>query len=96
VVRARPGAARPAAYGRGGREPTVTDAHVVLGHLPRNVTRRGVQLDRELALEAFGGLARELGSSRCAPRERDRGRQQRDARRLRTLTVAANRSPAMS
>src|SRR5579863_3356058 len=24
----------PAAYGRGGREPTVTDAHVVLGHVP--------------------------------------------------------------
>src|SRR4029079_11831516 len=24
----------PAAYGRGGTEPTVTDANVVLGHLP--------------------------------------------------------------
>ncbi len=52
----------PAAYGRGGREPTVTDAHVVLGHLPRDgVLAGGVQLDRGLALEALGGLARELG-----------------------------------
>ncbi len=56
---ARPG---PAAYGRGGREPTVTDAHVVLGHLPRSgMLAGGVRLDRELALEAFGGLARALG-----------------------------------
>ena len=52
----------PAAYGRGGREPTVTDAHVVLGHLPRDgVLAGGVALDRGLALEALGGLARELG-----------------------------------
>ena len=51
----------PAAYGRGGREPTVTDAHVLLGHLPRTrMLAGGVRLDRELALEAFSGLAREL------------------------------------
>ena len=31
----------PAAYGRGGTEATVTDAHVVLGHLPQAAGARG-------------------------------------------------------
>jgi N-methylhydantoinase A len=52
----------PASYGRGGREPTVTDAHVALGHLPPGgMLAGGVQLNRGLALEALGRLARELG-----------------------------------
>ena len=56
---ARPG---PASYGRGGREPTVTDAHVVLGNLPVQAPLAGaLALDRELALAAVAGLARELG-----------------------------------
>jgi N-methylhydantoinase A len=52
----------PAAYGRGGLEPTVTDAHVVLGHLPPQAALAdGVSLDRGLALAAVTRLARELG-----------------------------------
>jgi N-methylhydantoinase A len=52
----------PAAYGRGGQEPTVTDAHVVLGHLPLDgVLAGGVRLDHDLALAAITGLAGELG-----------------------------------
>jgi N-methylhydantoinase A len=52
----------PAAYARGGLEPTVTDAHVVLGHLPAaTALADGVSLDRELALAAVSKLARELG-----------------------------------
>jgi N-methylhydantoinase A len=52
----------PAAYGRGGVEPTVTDAHVVLGHLPAGAALAdGVSLDRGLALAAVTRLARELG-----------------------------------
>jgi N-methylhydantoinase A len=52
----------PAAYGRGGREPTVTDAHVVLGHLPRGVALAdGVVLDHDRALAAVAGLAAQLG-----------------------------------
>jgi N-methylhydantoinase A len=52
----------PAAYGRGGREPTVTDAHVALGHLPRDgALAGGVRLDHGLALGALGVLAGELG-----------------------------------
>jgi N-methylhydantoinase A len=56
---ARPG---PAAYGRGGHEPTVTDAHLVLGHLPADgVLAGGVRLDHGLAEAAIGSLADELG-----------------------------------
>jgi N-methylhydantoinase A len=52
----------PAAYARGGAEPTVTDAHVVLGHLPaEHVLAGGVHLQHALAERAVGGLARELG-----------------------------------
>ena len=52
----------PAAYARGGLEPTVTDAHVVLGHLPAaTALADGVVLDRELAFAAVSRLAPELG-----------------------------------
>jgi N-methylhydantoinase A/oxoprolinase/acetone carboxylase beta subunit len=52
----------PAAYGRGGREPTVTDAHVVLGHLEAGrPLAGGVRLDAEAAHAAVGELARALG-----------------------------------
>ena len=52
----------PAAYGRGGSEPTVTDAHVVLGHLPADgALAGGVRLSRAAALAAVGGLAAVLG-----------------------------------
>ncbi len=52
----------PAAYGRGGHEATVTDAHVVLGHLASDrALAGGVRLDQELALAAIAKLARQLG-----------------------------------
>jgi N-methylhydantoinase A/oxoprolinase/acetone carboxylase beta subunit len=52
----------PAAYGRGGTEPTVTDAHVVLGHLdPAEPLAGGVRLEPAAAEAAVAGLARELG-----------------------------------
>jgi N-methylhydantoinase A len=52
----------PAAYGLGGTEPTVTDAHVMLGHLPPGASLAGgIRLDRELAAQAVGALASELG-----------------------------------
>lgn len=37
----------PAAYGRGGERATVTDAHVVLGHLPSSLLDGGMALDAE-------------------------------------------------
>jgi len=52
----------PACYGRGGTEPTVTDAHVVLGHLdPQRPLAGGVTLDADAAHAAVGRLAAELG-----------------------------------
>ena len=42
----------PAAYGKGGTEPTVTDANIVLGYLPKCEARLRHVLNRELALTA--------------------------------------------
>ena len=52
----------PACYGRGGSEPTVTDANVVLGRLGAGFgLAGGVALDGEAAHRAVAGLATELG-----------------------------------
>jgi N-methylhydantoinase A len=54
----------PACYGRGGEEPTVTDANLLLGYLDSDSPLAGgVQLDREAAEHAVGGLAESLGLS---------------------------------
>jgi N-methylhydantoinase A len=46
----------PACYGRGGNRPTVTDANLLLGRLPRQLADR-LELDVEAAERALGGLA---------------------------------------
>src|SRR3954454_2425949 len=52
----------PACYGRGGTEPTTTDANLLLGYLePESPLAGGVELDREAAERAIDGLAQELG-----------------------------------
>ncbi|MGM0413351.1 MAG: hydantoinase/oxoprolinase family protein [Pseudomonadota bacterium] len=52
----------PACYGRGGTEPTVTDANVVLGRLPAGVALGGdLALDGAAARAAVGGLGEALG-----------------------------------
>ena len=52
----------PAAYGRGGHEPTVTDANLLLGYLGAEAPLAGdVRLDLEAARAAVGGLAGKLG-----------------------------------
>jgi N-methylhydantoinase A len=48
----------PACYGQGGRFATVTDAHVVLGHLPPSLLGGRMRLDPALAEEA---IRREVG-----------------------------------
>ncbi len=54
----------PAAYGRGGVEATVTDAHVVLGTLPEGYFLGGeMELDRRAARAAVGRLAGSLDRS---------------------------------
>ncbi len=56
---ARPG---PAAYGLGGREPTVTDANVVLGRMGTERTLGGtIRLDAARARQAVSTLAGPLG-----------------------------------
>jgi N-methylhydantoinase A len=52
----------PACYGRGGTEPTVTDANLVLGHLSADVALAGdVELDARAAHAAVQRLADALG-----------------------------------
>jgi len=52
----------PACYRRGGVEATVTDAHVVLGHLdPARPLAGGVRLDARAAHEAVAKLAQAIG-----------------------------------
>ncbi|HEY8538814.1 MAG TPA: hydantoinase/oxoprolinase family protein, partial [Steroidobacteraceae bacterium] len=52
----------PAAYGRGGTEPTVTDANVVLGYLPEQQRLGGdLALNRTLAAAAVKKIADALG-----------------------------------
>ena len=55
----------PAAYGRGGTEATVTDAHVVLGHLPAKLLGGRMALDVAAAGRAVESrVARPLGLTR--------------------------------
>jgi N-methylhydantoinase A len=59
----------PACYGRGGTEPTVTDANLVLGYLAGDAPLAGgVELDAEAAREAIAGLAEQLDldTTQCA------------------------------
>jgi N-methylhydantoinase A len=52
----------PACYGRGGTEPTVTDANLVLGYLSADSPLAGgVELDHDAAADAVGRVASELG-----------------------------------
>jgi N-methylhydantoinase A/oxoprolinase/acetone carboxylase beta subunit len=52
----------PACYGRGGLEPTVTDAHAVLGHFPAGrPLAGGIALDVDAARAAVGRLGDSLG-----------------------------------
>jgi N-methylhydantoinase A len=43
----------PACYGKGGTEPTVTDAHLVLGRIPESLVGGDVTLDRPAAERAI-------------------------------------------
>ena len=51
----------PAAYAAGGTEPTVTDANVVLGHLPSALAGGEVTLDPEAARTAVRSIADATG-----------------------------------
>jgi N-methylhydantoinase A len=52
----------PACYGRGGNEPTISDANLVLGRLPTERTLSGgLRLDKAASEAAFTSLTKKLG-----------------------------------
>ena len=52
----------PACYGRGGTDPTVTDANVVLGRIdPSYFLGGGMSIDKDAADRSMDGLAEKLG-----------------------------------
>lgn len=53
----------PVSYGRGGTQPTLTDAHVVLGTLGSVDLAGSLTLDRESAISSLADLGRQLGMS---------------------------------
>jgi N-methylhydantoinase A len=54
----------PVCYGRGGSEPTVTDAELVLGYLdPDNFAGGRMKLDRDAAFSAVEALGKKIGMS---------------------------------
>ena len=53
----------PACYGRGGTQPTITDAHLVRGTIrPEAFLGGAMRLDGERAHAVFGDVARQLGT----------------------------------
>jgi N-methylhydantoinase A len=53
----------PACYGKGGADATVTDAYVVCGYVnPDNFVGGSMKLERRLAQEAVGRIAKQLGT----------------------------------
>ena len=87
----------PAAYGKGGTEPTVTDANLLLGYLRDGAELGGgeVVLDRERAEAALGELGSELGLDAVEARaRRRRGRERGDGPRAAGHQRAARPGPA--
>lgn len=85
----------PACYGRGGAEPTVTDANLLLGYLAADSRLAGdVQLDADAAGAAIAALAASLGLN---PLETAEGiirvANQEMARALRVVTVERGVDP---
>jgi N-methylhydantoinase A len=85
----------PACYGRGGTEPTVTDANLVLGYLDASsALAGGVELDIDAAREALGRLGSELGLDVLGTAEGIvRVANQEMARALRVVTVGRGVDP---
>lgn len=85
----------PACYGRGGTEPTTTDANLLLGYLPpRSTLAGGVELDADAARHAVAGLGRKLGlDEREAAEGIVRVSNQEMVRALRVVTVERGIDP---
>ena len=85
----------PACYGRGGSEPTVTDANLALGYLERGSTLAGrVALDAEAGAAALRRLGAQLGLDEVATAEGIvRVANQEMIRALRVVTVERGIDP---
>ncbi len=85
----------PACYGRGGTEPTVTDANLLLGYLDAHSTLAGgVRLDAEAAGDAVRRLGSELGLGELETAEGIvRVANQEMVRALRVVTVERGVDP---
>jgi N-methylhydantoinase A len=85
----------PACYGRGGTEPTVTDANLLLGRLLKDIPLAGdIQLDHEAAEHAVANLAKPLSLSTMACAEGIvRVAEAEMARALRVMTVQRGVDP---
>ena len=67
----------PACYGRGGEEPTVTDANLMLGVLAGDSRLAGgVELDADAAAAAVAALGGQLGLDRARDRRGHRARRE--------------------
>jgi N-methylhydantoinase A/oxoprolinase/acetone carboxylase beta subunit len=85
----------PACYGRGGTDPTVTDANVLLGRLPADAPLAGrVRLDRRRAEAAFAGLAGALGGLEAAARGVIAVANAEMVRAIRVVSVEQGHDPA--
>lgn len=85
----------PACYGRGGTEPTVTDANLVLGRVDPDWFAGGkVALDREAALAAISSVGEQLGLDPIAMAEGicDVANSQM-AQAIRTITISRGIEP---
>jgi N-methylhydantoinase A len=85
----------PACYGRGGEQPTVTDANLLLGRLaPDSTLAGGVELDPEAARTAVAALADSLGVGELETAEGIvRVADQEMVRALRVVTVERGVDP---
>jgi len=85
----------PACYGHGGREPTVTDANLLLGRLTSGAQLAGgIELDLAAAREAVGDLGASLGLDELRAAEGIvRVANQEMVRALRVVTVERGLDP---
>jgi N-methylhydantoinase A len=85
----------PACYGRGGTDPTVTDANLLLGYLDASSTLAGgLELDVDAAREAVARLGTELGLNELETAEGIvRIANQEMVRALRVVTVERGVDP---
>lgn len=86
----------PACYDRGGKEPTVTDANLVLGRITPSLAGGSIRLHRDKAVQTIAGIAATLGLDLTAAAEGIlRIAIENIAAGIRTVSVKRGRDPRM-